>query len=389
MPVPRPFSLERYFARYEFQAPYLLSPSDCESLLMSEVLELADPDCTALWVNLTLGYTESVGLPLLREEIARLYTQIQPGQVQVTNPEEGIYLVMESLLSPGDEVIAIHPAYQSLHEVVRQAGAELHPWEMTLTEQGWTINLETLEAAVTPRTRLMVINFPHNPTGFLPGLEQLNAICEVARRHHLYLFSDEMYRLLEPDPALRLPAVCDLYEMGISLSGLSKSLAMPGLRIGWLATRCAEVLEAVQILHDYTTICNSAPAEVLALIGLRAKEQILKRNRAIIQKNLTSAGAFFARYPEQFTWIPPQAGSTAFPVWKGKPGVEDFCHDVLEKKGVMIVPGNLFDVPGNHFRLGLGRRNFPQGLEKLEEYLADRDRPPQSASRRKAGPPRP
>jgi aspartate/methionine/tyrosine aminotransferase len=371
----RPFLLERYFARYEFNAPYLLSPSDCESLLLNDLLEMADPDCTAMWVNLTLGYTESAGHPLLREEISKLYEKIQPQNVLVVNPEEGIFLTMQTLLSPGDDIVAIHPAYQSLHEVARLVGANVIPWELIPDRSSWRIDLQALESSITPRTRLLVINFPHNPTGFLPGLRDLKAIVDIARRHHLYLFSDEMYRMLEYAPGQRLPGVCDLYEMGISLSGMSKAFAMPGLRIGWLATRNAGVMEHYQTFRDYTTICNSAPAEVLGLIGLRSKEQILERNLKIIQKNITAAEQFFSTYPDLFTWMPPQAGSTAFPRWLGSPRSDEFCESTVEKKGVMIVPGSMFDYPGGHFRVGLGRRNFTEALARVDAYLKEEIRP--------------
>ena len=172
-------------------------------------------------------------------------------------------------------------------------------------------------AAVTGRTRLLVINFPHNPTGFLPTRAELDAIVAFARRHDLLLFSDEMYRMLEYRPQDRLPAVCDLYERGISLSGMSKALSLPGLRIGWLAAREPGLVGRWLEFKDYTTICSSAPSEVLALMALRARTAILDRNLEIVRGNLAAAGQFFARHPDRFTWRPPLAGSVAFPEWTG------------------------------------------------------------------------
>ena len=180
-----------------------------------------------------------------------------------------------------------------------------------------------------------------------------------------------MYRLLEYEPAMRLPAVCDLYEKGISLSGLSKSFALPGLRIGWLATQESALMERWLTFKDYTTICNSAPGEILGIIALQNKERIVRRNLDIIQENIASAEAFFGRHTQHFSWFSPKAGSVAFPEWLGDGPVEQFCQDVLEKQGVMIVPGSLFDFPGNHFRVGLGRRNLPEALAQVEEYLKE------------------
>ncbi len=369
MPLFQPFKLERYFARYEFSAPYLLSPSDCESLSLRELLALADAQGKSLWEDLSLGYTESPGHPALREEIARLYELIRPQDTLVLAPEEGIFIALQTLLAPGDEVVALHPAYQSLHEVARAAGCRVTPWSLRPAAGSWRLDLAALEGSLSERTRLLVLNFPHNPTGFLPTRDKLMAILELARRHGLYVFSDEMYRGLEYRPEQRLPAVCDLYERGVSLAGMSKALALPGLRIGWLAARDPGLIERFQTFRDYTTICNSAPSEVLALIGLRARETILARNLEIIRGNLHSAEAFCARHTEQLTWYPPRAGSVAFPRWKGQLPLEEFCQGLVEQEGVMVVPGSMFDFPGGHFRIGLGRTNFAEALERVERFL--------------------
>ena len=178
-----------------------------------------------------------------------------------------------------------------------------------------------------------------------------------------------MYRFLEYDPARRLPPVCTLYEKGISLSGLSKAFALPGLRLGWIASQDGQVIERCQAFKDYTTICNSAPSEILGIIALRSKDKILARNLKIIAANILFAQNFFARFPRFLTWIAPLAGSVAFPTWEGKSSADVFCQELLENKGVMIVPGSIFDYPGNHFRIGLGRSNLPAALEQLGSYL--------------------
>jgi aspartate/methionine/tyrosine aminotransferase len=236
-------------------------------------------------------------------------------------------------------------------------------------ENSWQLDFGQLEDCLTDRTRLLIINFPHNPTGYTLARAELDSVIELARKHGLYLFSDEMYRFLEYVPSAQLPAVCDLYEKGISLSGLSKSFALPGLRIGWLATQESQLMERWLAFKDYTTICNSAPGEILGLIALQNKARIVRRNLEIIHTNLEWGMRFFGEHADYFTWLSPKAGSVAFPKWLGDVSVEEFCHEVLEKQGVMIVPGSLFDFPGNHFRVGLGRKNFPEALERVAEYL--------------------
>ncbi len=369
MPSLAPFKLERYFAQYEFKVQYLLSASDCESLSLRELLDLADPDSLAQWGQLRLGYTESQGHPALRAEVARLYQTLRPDDVLILTPEEGIFIAMHTLLEPGDHVVAIAPAYQSLSEIARSIGCAVTPWTFALPESGWRLDLDQLARSFTPQTRLLVVNFPHNPTGYLPTRAELDAILALARQHDVYVFSDEMYRLLEHDPARQLPSGCDVYEKGITLSGLSKSFALPGLRMGWLATRASGLMERWLAFKDYTTICHSAPSEALALMALRAKEEILERNLSRIRANLVLAESFFAEHRALFKWLKPDGGSIAFPAWTGPGSVEDFCQAVLDQQGVMVVPGSIFDFPGNHFRLGLGRRNFPEALEHVRRYL--------------------
>lgn len=379
-----PFKLERYFADYEFKVKYLLSPSDCEPLTLNEVLALADSESLALWEELRLSYTESQGHPVLREEIAGLYEKAPPDRLLIAAPEELIYIAMQVLLRPGDRVMGVFPAYQSLYEIARSIGCQVQPWSFRVEAGSWQLPLDELEASARKGLRLIVINFPHNPTGYLPSRQDLERIVEVAESCSAYLFSDEMYRLLELDPARRLPPVCDLYEKAISLSGLSKSFALPGLRLGWLASQNQEVIGRCMAFKDYTTICNSAPSEILGLAALRARETILARNLDIITKNLGECQRFFSSYREYFQWLSPQAGSIAFPRWVGPGSVEDFCQQVLERQGVMIVPGSIFDYPA-HFRVGLGRRNLPQVLEPLEAYLQSNGEVGQGALKTRSG----
>lgn len=368
----RPFKLERYFARHEFGAAYQLSASDCESLAMDELLAMATPETLRLWRELKLGYTECAGHPLLRHEVASLYEGLGDEDVVIAAPEEAIFVAMHVLLEPGDEVVAVAPAYQSLHEVARALGCGVTPWHLEPGEASWRLDLDAFERLLTDRTRLIVLNFPHNPTGHTLTRDELDAVVEHARRRGLAVFSDEMYRLLEPDPSLRLPPVCSLYERGISLSGLSKAFALPGLRLGWLATRMPGMIEKFLAFKDYTTICNGAPAEVLGIIALQAREAILARNLALVRENTATAARFFTDHAGVLGWLAPRAGSVAFPRWLGAGSVEHLCRDLLAAEGVLAVPGSMFDAPGSHFRLGLGRRDLPAALDRVGTFLATR-----------------
>ena len=365
----RPFALERYFAEYEFVVEHLLSASDPESLTLQELLALADPQSLALWQELRLGYTESQGHPLLREAIAATYASLDPRTVLTAVPEEAIFIAMNCLLQPGDHVIATFPAYQSLYEIAGSLGCRLTRWTLSQAGARWELDLDLLADSLSGDTRLIVINFPHNPTGFLPERATLDAILDLARRRGIYVFSDEMYRRLEYSSAQRLPAVCDLYERGVSLSGLSKSFGLPGLRLGWLATPDSDLLARCAAFKDYTTICGSAPSEILGIIALRAGEQIIARNLGIIQSNLRLADEFFLRHRERFTWLRPQAGSVCLPRLLGDQSAAAFCQGLLEQRSVLLLPGEILEFEDKYFRLGLGRRDFPEGLAGLEAYL--------------------
>lgn len=369
-----PFKLERYFARWEFCAPYLLCTSDIEGVAMREILTLADAETSDLWERLTLGYTESSGHPLLRAEIARLYEHATPDDILVfAGAEEAIYVAEQVLLGPGDHLIAAFPGYQSSYEVARAAGAEVTRWSMHPVRQDgqttWKLDLDELRQAMRPNTRMALVNFPHNPTGAMVSQAEWLELVGIVSDAGCYLFSDEVYRELEYESVNRLPAAVDLYEKGISLGVMSKPYGLAGLRIGWIACRDANLLARLAGYKDYTTICNSAPSEILAIIALRAREKLLKRSLYLIQSNLALVESMMEKLPGFFEWIPPQAGSICFPRWSGPGNVEQFCDDLVRSQGVLLLPGAVYDYPGNHFRLGLGRKNIPEALERLRLFL--------------------
>ncbi|MHB0858722.1 MAG: aminotransferase class I/II-fold pyridoxal phosphate-dependent enzyme [Anaerolineae bacterium] len=366
---PSDFGLERYFATYEFRAPYVLSASDCEPLSLADVLSMADAESLCLWQDLRLGYTESQGHPLLRHEIARTYGQVEPDDVLVVAPEEGILIAMWAMLNPGDHVIAVCPAYQSLYEIARSLGCRVTCW-VPDEEAGWRFRLEELEAQIGPDTRLIVINFPHNPTGAMIGQEQLDALLHMAVRKGIRVFSDEMYRLLEYDGSDRLVAAVDRSTTAVSLSGMSKAYALAGLRLGWLITRDRALMQRMVRLKDYTTICASAPSEVLALMALRDGGRIIHRNLGIIHENLALFESFLAAHGGLLHWHKPRAGTVGFARLLGAEAVERFCERVREEAGVLLAPGGLFNWHGNHLRIGLGRTNMSEALTRLDEFLA-------------------
>jgi aspartate/methionine/tyrosine aminotransferase len=365
-----PFKLERYFARYEFNAKYLLCSSDCESISVGDLLAF-EPDAEEGLKRHWLGYTESSGALSLRQEISRIYASIQPEHVLVhSGAEEAIFLFMHAVLQPGDHIIVHWPCYQSLFEIARSIGCEVTIWEARLQNK-WAPDMDELKHGLRPNTRAIIINTPHNPTGYLMPQADYRAVNQLAHEHGIILFSDEVYRELEYSPADRLASACDLNPSAVSLGVMSKAYGLAGLRIGWIATHNAPVQARMAALKDYTTICNSAPSEYLAELAIRQRVQIAGRNLKIIHDNLFILDNFFTAHAKIFEWVRPKAGPIAFPRLSGE-DVDQFCQRLVTSVGVLLLPGTMYDHPGNHFRVGFARKNMPQSLEQLQQYLEAR-----------------
>jgi aspartate/methionine/tyrosine aminotransferase len=364
----REFALERFFAKHEFAAKHILGASDVEGMSLAELLDLADPECHRLWSNLQLGYTESPGLPLLRAEIASLYDGLTADDVLTcAGAEEAIFLTMHAALAPGDHAVVVWPAYQSLYEVARSIGADASP--VSLDPRDWSLDIDRLTAALRPNTRLMVINFPHSPTGAHIGRAQLDAIIRICSERGIRLLSDEVYRLLEHERGATLPPAAILDDRAVSLGVMSKAFGLAGLRIGWIATQDRQLRDRVAALKDYTTICNSAPSEILALMALRARDRVLARSHAIIEANLPILADFMRRHSAQLSWSPPRAGSVCFPRFVGDIDAEQVAERLIERTGVVIVHGSRFDFDRAHFRVGYGRTDMPAALSLIDPMM--------------------
>lgn len=370
----KPFALERFFAKHEFSARYLLCSSDCESLPIRELLAMEEGSLDRL-LALRLGYTETRGAPSLRAVIAAQYSGLKPESVFVhSGAEEAILNLYLATLKSGDRVVVNFPCYQSLAEIPRSLGCEVVPWKLReATGQGggarWYLDPDELPGLCGDRARMIILNAPHNPTGALPTREEFQAIVDFARKIGALLLVDEVYRRLERDQAARLPSVCEAYEHGIALDVLSKHSGLAGLRIGWLASRRHDILDAVAVVKDYNSICSSAPSEALAEIAVRNLETIAARNRALVARNLVLLDDFFSRRPDFAQWIPPAGGSIAFPHLTDGSDSEALAERLVAESGVLLLPGAYYDYGNSYFRIGFGRLNMPEALCKLDEWL--------------------
>ncbi len=369
----RDFALETYFSRWEFNARYHMTASDLESLSLPELLALATPEDRQAYETLWLGYTETWGMPALRDEIAATYDTAKREDVLCfAGAEEGVYVAMRVLLEPDDHAIVIVPNYQAAEtvplDICDVSGVALN------AEDNWSLDLDDVRAALRPNTKLISINFPNNPTGAVLERSVFDGLVDLCREHGVYLFSDEVYRLVERDGTIRLPQAADAYERGLSLNVMSKAYGLPGLRIGWIMTRDRTVLEKMEKYKHYLTICNSAPSEHLALIALKARDRILERNRALVNANAGKLETFFAEFPDLFEWRRPDGGCVGYPRYKGAGSADAFCETLVEKSGVLLLPpkiyhSELMPTPQDRFRIGFGRKGIDEGLAAFRAYL--------------------
>ena len=365
-----PFATEHFYAQYEFNTPYQLCNSDCETVTVAALLDMAGISLEQFG-RLALGYTESQGHPQLREMIAETYACARTDDVvMLATPVEGIYLVARAALNPGDEVIDLTPAYDALVNMFEHVvGADrVRKWAFTPTLSGWELNYDILHNLITPRTKMLVVNFPHNPTGYLPARDQLNELTSIVEQNDLMLFCDEMYFGLVHSGTAAIPSVADLTPRAIVLSGLSKTYGLPGLRTGWLVVRDLELRQNILNWKFYTSICPPAPSEFLAMAAWRVRDQLRDKSIALIERNLKVADSFFHRWPDLFTWRRPMAGSTAL-IGMNVPSVMAYATQLAKEAGVLIQPAVTMGADDQHLRMGFGRSAFGEALEKFEAYL--------------------
>lgn len=368
------FRLETHFSKWEFKARYHMTASDAEAMSMRNLLAMATPEEREAFEGMWLGYTETFGAPDLREAIAKTYANQSASDILCfAGASEGIFAANQVILDQDSHAIVITPNYQS-HETLPVAiceatGVPLDP------NDNWSLDIDRVADAIRPNTKLVTINFPHNPTGAILPADRYQALVELCRKHGIYILHDEIFNGLGETGARHLPFISDVYERGLSLNVTSKSFGLPSLRIGWIACQDSEIISKMERLKHYLSICNSGPSERLAMIALRNKDSILARNCAIVDENLPKWDAFFARHSDLFDWQRPDGSCMAFPRYKGADGVDAFCKSLVEESGVLFLPSTIYssdlvETPTDRLRLGFGRSNLDEGIAALDAHLA-------------------
>ena len=367
------FALEVYFSQWEFKARHHLCASDAQTLALRELLALATAEEREAFEALPLGYVETWGTPRLRAAIAATYRLAPEDVLCFAGAEEGLYCALHALLGRGGHAVVTVPNYQSMESVAlalgEATGVVLRP------EDGWALDLDAVRRALRPDTKVVAVNFPNNPTGAMPDEATWRGLVALCAEAGVHLLSDEVYRGLEQPPRQPLPQAAELYEKGLSLGVLSKAYGLPGLRVGWVASRDRALLARLEKLRHYLSICNAGPSELLASVALRSRETLLARNRALVRDNTARARTFFAARPALYAFDAPQGGCVAFPRYLGRDGVEEHCRRLVEEAGVLLLPASRFGsalgpVPQDRFRVGLGRAGLDAGLGAWRQWLA-------------------
>lgn len=362
------FRLERFFAKHEFTAKYLLSASDCESITLDEILSSISKEELEEWKKLRIGYTESQGSEELRYEISKFYNSFSIENIIVASPGELNFALMNVLLNEKDHVICMRPAYQSLYEVSKSIDCELSFWNFN--ENSWTFEIQALKKLVKTNTKLIILNLPHNPTGSYITFTQLKEIIALAKEVDAYIFSDEMYhKLVIDDRYKELPPISTIYRKGISLCGMSKSFGMAGLRIGWLASQDVNVINKVLFFKDYLSICNGILSEKIAFLVLKDYKRFLNENLKIINSNIYVFEELCKKYNDIITFKKPISGSVALAQLNIGLSASEFSKKLIEETSIMALPSSQFDMKDEYIRIGFGRKNFSKYIHILDGFL--------------------
>jgi aspartate/methionine/tyrosine aminotransferase len=371
------FRLEEYLGIWEFSGEHYLTASDAESLTIDELLAMGGPEAREEFGRLPLSYAPTWGGEELREAIAGLYEGLGPEHVLTfAGAEEAIFWALQELVGPAEHALVTVPNYQSFESVPIATGAEVEGIVLDPGD-GWALDVEAVAARLRPQTKLVAVNFPNNPTGAVADRGAFEALAALCEERGATLFSDEVYRGLEREGVEALPQAAELSPTAVSLNVMSKSYGMPGLRIGWLASRDRGLLERLERRKHYTSICNAGPSEFLATLALRHGERIQARNRAIIEANIPKFETFFAAHPARLEWQGPEGGAVCFPRYLGSEGVDEFCRELVETAGVVLLPASVYasalgPVPEDRFRIGVGRRDPEPGLAAFDRFLRER-----------------
>ncbi|MCP4151987.1 MAG: aminotransferase class I/II-fold pyridoxal phosphate-dependent enzyme [bacterium] len=359
-----------------FNVKYNLSTSGCKDFYLGDFLEVCGSDIND-FKRLFLGDNHTCGSLQLRNEICKSYEKVNTGEVMVSNgSSESLFTFFNELLDEGDEVVIPFPAFQCLYQIPHSIGCNVRYLNL-LECKNRRLDLQRLESMVTPKTKLLIINNPHNPIGWTLSEEELRDIGEIARKNDCYLLFDEHYRYLPLESGTAIiPSgydVCkDINEKTYATGSMIKCFGIVGIRIGWLISE-PQLLSRCRDYKDYMTHTIPAVTDHIATIALENKNEIITLRKEHLLKNLAMLNTFMEKNSEQFSYTQPTGGVVCFPKLE-KCDSKTFCSRLLEKYNVSLLPGFAFEVP-EHFRLnfGIDTRTFQEALERMQCFIDENE----------------
>lgn len=372
-----PFALERWMTTYEVGASHDIAESGILPLSTADLLDMLPeaerPAALTRLLELPLGYSEAPGSLKLRSLLAATYRDTGPDEILVTTGAiEANFLLFNQLLDVGDHAIVVHPAYQQLQSVPRAISADVSLWEVEHGPTGFAFDLDALERLVTSRTKLIVVNSPHNPTGAILSAAEFQRIYAMADAIGATVLSDEAYRWLDHAPAGAThgpPPMRDLGPRGVSVGTFSKPFGLPGLRIGWIAGP-ADLIARCWGMRDYVSLSPGKLNDALAVLAFEQKDVIIARSRRIIAQNLANAETWFAENADLASWTPPRAGLLSLLRYSLDLPSLEVANRLATEEGVMLAPGSAFGYEG-YLRIGVGPAPaiFAEGLARTARWL--------------------
>ena len=365
-----PFKVEIWMNEWETRCTYNLAETCVASITVEELLALSGGSADDLsgLLSMKLTYGDIEGSPRLRTAIANLYANQCAEDITVTHGTIAAnMLVHKAIVEPDDHVLSIVPTYQQHYSIPKSIQADVTTLALR-EEDGFLPNLKALKASVKPNTKLIAFTNPNNPTGALIERPMLEDMVDIADSVGAYLLCDEVYRGTAQVGDGMSPSIVDLYSKGISTAGMSKVFSLAGLRVGWVIAP-QEVREQVLIHRDYDTISVGMINDHFAAIALEHADKVLARSHEITRGNLALLEAWIAKEPK-VSWVKPRAGTTAMLKLNIPVTAREFCIDLVTKTGVMLTPGDAFDMEG-YARIGFAndKQTLTEGLAALSEYL--------------------
>jgi aspartate/methionine/tyrosine aminotransferase len=363
------FVMERMQSTWENQVEVNLSESGVHPLTVAELVETEEERDRVLGTR--LGYPQTNGTIPLRERIAAMYPGATASHVEVTNGgSEANFVSTWSLLEAGDEAVMLSPNYMQTWGLARAFAGRLTEWPLVEREGRWRADLDRLPSLLSPRTKLLLLCNPDNPTGARLDDDVLNEICRAAAKHGTWILSDEIYRGAELD-GRDTPSVWGRYDRAVVTSGLSKAYGLPGLRIGWIVGPPSFV-ENTWAYHDYTSIAPGAVNDRLASIALEPsrRARIIERTRAILRENWPPLERWLRSHVDEFSFVPPEAGAIVWVRYHRPVPSAELTTRLREEKSTLIVAGDQFGMEG-YLRIGFGgpQGELFEGLERLVDVL--------------------